>query len=100
MGIGDAAAAMLPLQARGAMNLGGGEITRAVERHEVRAIQIDEVFQHLAPLQATEDLEERGTQAGGVNRIKDGPHLGIARDAVDAVDGAEVVAGVLAAVVE
>jgi hypothetical protein len=37
VGIGDSAVAMVLLQARGAMDLGGGEITRAVERHQVTA---------------------------------------------------------------
>ena len=35
-----------------------------------------------------------------VDRIEDGPHLGVAGDVVDAVDGAEVVVGVAAAMIE
>ena len=76
------------------MDLGGGEIRRAVERHQVMAVQIDEAFQHLAALQATEDLQKRGPQARGIDGIEDVPHLGVAGDAIDAVDGAEVVVGV------
>ena len=64
------------------------------------AVQIDEVFQHLAALQATEDLAERGTQVRGIDGIEDVPHLGVAGDAVDAIDGAEVVVGVAAALIE
>ena len=64
------------------------------------AVQIDEAFQHLAALQATEDVAEQGPQASGIDRIEDGPHLGVAGDAVDPIDGAEVVVGVAAAVVE
>ena len=100
MGIGDVAVAMLLHQARGAMDLGGGKIGRAVQRHQVVAVQIDETFERLAALQATEDLAERGPQARGIDRIENGPHLGVAGDAVDSIDGAEVVVGVAAAVVE
>ena len=100
MGIGDAAVAMVLLQARGAMDLGGGEIGRAVQRHQVMAVQIGEAFEHLAALQATENLAERGPQVCGIDRIENGPHLGVGGDAVDAIDGAEVVVGVAAAVVE
>ena len=82
------------------MDLGGGKIGRAVQRHQVVAVQIDETFERLAALQATEDLAERGPQARGIDRIENGPHLGVAGDAVDSIDGAEVVVGVAAAVVE
>ena len=57
-------------------------------------------FKHLAALQATEDLAERGPQVRGIDRIQDVPHLRVAGDAVDPIDGAEVVLGVVAAVVE
>ena len=100
MGIGDPAVAMVLHQARGAMDLGGGEIGRAVQRQQVMAVQIDEAFERLAALQATEDLAERGPQVRRIDGIEDVPHLGVAGDAVDAVDGAEVVVGVAAAVVE
>ena len=58
------------------------------------AVQIDEAFKHLAALQATEDLAERGPQVRGIDRIQDVPHLRVAGDAVDPIDGAEVVIGV------
>ena len=64
------------------------------------AVQIDEAFEHLAALQATEDLAERGPQIRGIDRFQDVPHLRVAGDAVDPIDGAEVVLGVVAAVVE
>ena len=64
------------------------------------AVQIDEAFQHLAALQATEDLAERGPQVRGIEKIQDVSHLRVAGDAVDPIDGAEVVIGVVAAVVE
>ena len=82
------------------MDLGGGEIRGAVQRQQVIAVQIDEAFKHLAALQATEDLAERGPQVRGIERIQDVPHLRVAGDAVDPIDGAEVVIGVVAAVVE
>ena len=100
MGIGNVAVAMLLHQARGAMDLGGGEIGRAVQRQQVMAVEIGEVFQRLAALQAPEDRAERGPQARGIDRIENGPHLGVAGDAVDPIDGAEVVIGIAAAVVE
>ena len=57
------------------MDLGGGEIRGAVQRQQVMAVQIDEAFKHLAALQATEDLAERGPQVRGIERIQDVPHL-------------------------
>ena len=101
MGIGDVAVAMLLHQARGAMDLGGGKIGRAVQRHQVVAVQIDETFERLAALQATEDLAERGPQARGIRqRSRKRPHLGVAGDAVDPIDGAEVDVGIATAIVE
>ena len=100
MGIGDVAIAMLLHQAGGAMDLGGGEIGRTVQRHQVVAAQKDKAFQRLAALQAPEDRAERGPQARGIDRIENGPHLGVGRDAVDPIDGMEVVIGIAAAVVE
>ena len=47
------------------MDLGGGEIGGAVQRQQVMAVQIDEAFKHLAALQATEDLAERGRRFAG-----------------------------------
>ena len=58
MVIGDAAVAMVLHQTRGAMDLGGGEITGAVQRQQVMAVEIGEALEHLAALQATEDLAE------------------------------------------
>jgi hypothetical protein len=82
------------------MDLGGGEIGGAVQRQQVMVLQIGEAFQHLAALQATEDLAEGGPQACGIDRIENVPHLGVGRDAVNPIDRAEVVVGVAAAVVE
>ena len=63
-------------------------------------VQIDEVFQHLAALQATESFAVGGPQVRGIDRIENGPHLGVGGDVVDSRDRAEVVVGVAAAVVE
>src|SRR5271157_1708578 len=60
VGIGDAAAAMMLLQARGTMDLGGREIRRPVQRHQVMVVQIGETFQRLAALQAPENVAEQG----------------------------------------
>ncbi len=100
MGIGDAAVAMVLLQTGGTMDLGGGEISRSVQRQQVMVVQIDETFERIAALQATEDLAERGSQAGRIDRIENGPHLGVGGDAADPIDGAKVVGRVAAAVVE
>ena len=100
MGIGDAAVAMVLLQAGGTMDLGGGEIRGAVQRQQVMAVQIDEAFQHLAALEATEDVAEPGSQVRGIERIQDVPHLGVGGDAVNPIDRSEVVVGIAAAVVE
>jgi len=53
-----------------------------------------------ATLQAANDITEQGPQVVGIDRIKEGPHLGVAGDVVDAVDGAEVVVGISTALVE
>ena len=100
MGIGDAAVAMVLFQTGGTMDIGGGEIGGAVQRQQVMVVQIDEAFEHLAALQAPEDLAERGPQVRRIDRIQDVPHLRVAGDAVDPIEGAEVVLGVVAAVVE
>src|SRR5271157_1385259 len=82
------------------MDLGGGEISRSVQRQQVMVVQIDETFERIAALQATEDLAERGSQADRIDRIENGPHLGVGGDAADPIDGAKVVVRVAAAVVE
>ena len=51
MGIGDPAAAMVLLQARGTVDLGGGEVRRAIERQEIMAIEVGEAFEDLAALE-------------------------------------------------
>jgi hypothetical protein len=100
MGIGDPAAAMVLDQARGAMDLGGGEIGRAIERQEIRAVEINEAFQHLGALEGTEDIAEAGPELLRIDGIEEGPHLGVAGDLVDPIDGTEVVEGVAAALIE
>ncbi len=100
MGISDAAAAMMLLQARVAMDFAGGEIGRAVQRQEVMPVQIDERFECLAALQAAEDVLEQGPQVVGIDRVEDVPHLRVAGDVVDAVDGAKDVVGIAAALVK
>ena len=85
MGIGDAAIAMVLFQTGGTMDLGGGEIRGAVQRQQVMAFQIDEAFEHLAALQATEDLAERGPQIRRIDKIQDLPHLRVAGDTIDPI---------------
>ncbi len=77
-----------------------GVIGGAVQRQQVMAVQIDEAFEHLAALQAPEDLAERGSQVRRIDRIENGPHLGVGGDTIDPIDGAEVIVWVVAAVVE
>ena len=79
MGIGDAAVAMVLLQARGAMDLRGGEIRRAVERQQVMAVQIDEAFEHLAALQATEEVAETGSAGPRDRQDREWPASGSRR---------------------
>src|SRR3954447_25110639 len=64
------------------------------------AVAIDEAFERLAALRASEDLAERGAQDLGLDRIEDGAHLRVGGDAVDPIDGAEVIRGVASSVVE
>ena len=79
MGIGDVAVAMVLLQARGAMDLGGGEIRRAVQGQQVMVIPIKEAFEHRAALEATEDLAERDSHASRVERDPGWPASGSRR---------------------
>ncbi len=64
------------------------------------SVEIDERFQRLATLQAEKDITEHLPQVVGIDQIKEGPHLGVAGDVVDAVDGAEVIVGISTAFVE
>src|SRR4051812_20853905 len=54
----------------------------------------------LAALQAAEDGAKQWPQVGGIDRIENRPHLRVTGDTLDAIEGAEVVVGVAAAVVE
>ena len=85
--VGHAAAAMVLLQTRSTVNLGGGKIARPVQRQQVMAVEIDEPFQRLAALQAAKDITEQRPQVVGIDRIEEGPHLGVAGNVVDGVDG-------------
>ena len=100
VGIGDAAAAMVLLQTRRTVDLGGRIIGRSVEGQEVAAVEIDEGLQGLAALQAAEDITEQGPQRVRIDRVQKGPHLRVGGDVVDAVDGAEVVVGIATTPVE
>ena len=64
------------------------------------AVKIDEGFQRLAALHTAEDITEQGPQMLGTDGVKDGPHLRVGGDVVDAIDGAEVLVGIAAALVE
>ena len=75
MGIGDPTATMVLLQARGTMDLGGGEVSRAIERQEIMAVEVGEAFEDLAALEAAEHIGEGGPQVVGIQRIEDVPHL-------------------------
>lgn len=100
MGVSDAAAAMVLLQTRRTVDLAGREIARAIERQQVTALEIDEAFQGFAALQAAEDVLVQRPHIVGLDGVEYGPHLRVAGNALDAVNGAKVVVGVLAALVE
>ncbi len=97
MRIGHATAATVLLQARGTVNPGREKIVRAIQRLQIMSVEIDERFQRLATLQSAKDITEQRPQVVGLDRIEEGPHLGVT---VDAVDGAEVVVGISTALVE
>ena len=59
-----------------------------------------EGFQGFAALQLTEDIGETGTKGLRIDRVEDFPELRITRDTLDAIDGAEIGVGILAAFVE
>jgi|GEM_PF-1084946 len=80
MRLGHATAAMVLLQARGTVNPGRGKIAGAIQRQQIMSVEIDEQFQRLATLQAANDITEQRPQVVGIDRIKEGPHLGVAGD--------------------
>ena len=100
VGIGDAASAMFFDQTGITVNGLGGEVASAIEGHEIAAVEKGVSLQGLGPLKAAENLGVGRPQVVGVEGVEDGPHLGIARDAIDAVDGTKVIGGVLATLVE
>jgi hypothetical protein len=79
---------------------GGREIRGTVQRDQVPTVEKGKRLQNLAPLQTAEDIAEAGAKDGRIDVIEDRPHLGIAGDVFDPEDRAEVVAEVVAALVE
>ena len=88
---------MVLLQTEAAIDLGGGEITCAIQRHQVMAVQINEASSTLSRSRRRNTSRHR---ARGIDRIEDGPHLEVTGDVVDAIDGADVVIAVAAAMIE
>lgn len=82
------------------MDFAGRKVGGAIEREQVTAVEIDKRFQCLAPLQTAEDIPEGRPHTYGLNGIDDGSHLRVGRGVDDAVDGAEVIAGILTALIE
>ena len=82
------------------MDFARGEVGGSIQRYEIVAVEISESFEHLAPLEATEDRAKGSPQACGIDRVENGPHLGVGGNSVDSLDRAEVVVRVAAAVVE
>src|SRR3954454_7602777 len=64
------------------------------------AVEVDEAFQDLAALHASEDVAEERSQLGGIEGVEEAPHLGVGGDVGDAIEGAEVVLGIAAASIE
>ena len=57
------------------MDLGGGEVSRAIERQEIMAVDVGETLEDLAALEAAEHIGESGPQVVGIQRVEDVPHL-------------------------
>ena len=90
MGIGDVAVAAFLLQARRAMNFLGGEIASAIEGEQIMALEKDERFQSVAALELAKDVGEGRAELLRVNLVKDGAHLGVAGDLLEAEHSFEV----------
>ena len=83
--------AVMLFQAARAMNGVGKEILRAIQCQKVALVEIAVGFQDFATLQFAEDVLEARTQFVGCDPIEKDTHLRVAGDAVDAIDGTEVV---------
>ena len=64
------------------------------------AVPVGEGFPGFAALLAAEDITEHGSQVGRIDGVENGPHLGVTRNAADVIDGSEIVARVIPALVE
>ena len=75
------------------MNLLGREILRAIQRQQIAAFVEDKRFKGISALQFVEDVQEHGAKQVGLDRIEDVSHLGVAGDALDAVEVLHVLIG-------
>jgi hypothetical protein len=90
MNIGDRSIAVDFVQTRGTVNRLGGKILCAIERQEVMAIKKRHRFKRLASLPLPQDALEPRTEHLGGDWGKDGAHVRVARDAVNAVERVQI----------
>src|SRR5262249_10355682 len=95
MTIGDRTIAVDFVQTRGTVNRLGGKILCAIERQYIVPIQKHHRFKRLASLPLSKDALEHRTEPLGRDRVKDGAHMRVAWDALNAVDGVQIALGAL-----
>ncbi len=87
MGIGNRAVAVLRFQTRGTRNGGGGKIPRPIQGQQITALIKDQRLERFAALQLPKDPAKHRPQGVGGHGIQPLSHIGVARDALDAIEG-------------
>ena len=72
------------------MNFFGGEIGSAIEGEQIMTLKKDERFESLAALELTKDAGESWTEKLGIDVIKDGAHLGVGGNLLEAEERFEI----------
>ena len=72
------------------MDFFGGGIARAIEGHQIMALEKDERFESVAALELAKDAGEGRTESLRVDGVEDGAHLGVRGDMFEAEDSFEV----------
>jgi hypothetical protein len=89
--VGNPAILALPLQAGVTVDRVRGEVLGAIEGQQITVVEEDERLQGFAALELAEDSPEGGPQLFGLDVVEEGAQVGVGRDVLDAIEGAEVV---------
>src|SRR3954454_3515673 len=89
--IGHLAVLVMLLQAMRAMDFLGAKVLDTVARQQVTALVEHKRLKDFATLEFPKDVRKAGTEPLGIDRVEEDAHLGVGRDMLDTVDGAQVV---------